>query len=68
MGTPAERLRAWRDERDLSQREAARLAGVSQAAWYTLEAGKTHRISLRLAAAIERATGGAIAVNDWLGT
>lgn len=62
----AQRLCAWRKGRGLSQREAAALAGISQAAWYTLEAGKTRRVSLRLAHAVEVATEGEVAVNDWL--
>lgn len=32
-------LKAWREDHDLSQREAARILGVSQAGWSKIELG-----------------------------
>ncbi len=40
MQKAAEKLRAWRVARDLSQAAAAKQASVSQAAWSDYEAGK----------------------------
>jgi len=64
--TTSERLRDWRKRQALSQQEAAGRAGVTQAVWSKLEAGKYARISAQTAERIERATGGEIRIADWL--
>lgn len=60
----AEKLGAWRKSRELSQREAAKMAGISQAAWQALEAGTIKRLGLDVAARIVEVTDGAVALAD----
>lgn len=40
MDPPAQRLKAWRAARGLSQKEASKLAGITQAAWCEYENGE----------------------------
>lgn len=63
--TVSERLVAWRTSTGLSQREAARRAGVAQPTWSDLEAGRAKRVSVDTAMAVERVTDGAIRVTEW---
>lgn len=58
---------AWRKSANLSQREAARRAGVCQPTFSELESGRAKRVSVDTAMAIEELTSGAIAVVDWAG-
>ena len=58
-----ERLKKWRGTR--SQREAAKAAGVSQAAWQAVEAGDIKRIGLDVAARIASTVG--IPLTDLIG-
>ncbi len=51
----ARRLRGWRKDRGLSQREAAELAGISQPAWCQYEAGKVP-IDIRVITCLVRVT------------
>lgn len=53
----------WRHERGLSQREAAKLAGLSQPAWQAYENGGLPKTPA--AVSIERITDGAVRVVDW---
>lgn len=62
--TAAEKLVKWRLENGLSQREAARLAEVSQPAWQSYESGAIPKTPA--ATAIARVTKGAVAVSDWV--
>jgi DNA-binding XRE family transcriptional regulator len=60
------RLVEWRKGKGLSQREAARLAGVSQAAWQSYEdARATSCPGVNAALCIEEVTEGEICVDDW---
>ena len=60
------RLIAWRKGRGLSQRDAARLAGVSQAAWNSYEdAESTSCPGINAALEIARITDGAVPVEEW---
>jgi len=53
----ADRLRAIREERDLSQNELARRSGISQAAVSKIEAGKLQSPSIWLIRALEKGLG-----------
>ena len=60
------RLVEWRKGAGLSQREAAALAKVSQAAWQSYEDDTSVACpGVNAALAIERVTGGEIQVRDW---
>lgn len=59
--TPRERLKAWRDERGLSQKEAGAMIGVSGPAWCEWENGGRAPVEHR--AALEVLTG--IPASDW---
>lgn len=61
--TTGERLRVWREKKDLSQKQAAELAGSSQAAWSRIEAGEVVP-ELELAIRIQRVA--RIPVEAWL--
>ncbi len=72
--TVGQRLKKWRDSttskktgKTLTQREAADLAGVSQAAWQAVESGSIKRLGLEVADKIVQATGGTITLDDLLG-
>lgn len=60
----AAKLMSWRKRLELSQREAAKMAGISQAAWQALEAGTMKRLGLDVAARIVEVTAGAVALAD----
>jgi DNA-binding XRE family transcriptional regulator len=61
-----QRLVQWRKERGLSQRDAARLAGVSQAAWNSYEDDNSSSCpGINAALEIARVTEGRIPVEDW---
>lgn len=60
----AAKLMGWRKRLDLTQREAAKKAGISQAAWQALEAGSNKRLGLDVAARIVDTTGGAVTLAD----
>lgn len=59
--TPRERLKAWREEHDLSQKEAGALIGVSGPAWCEWESGGRSPVEHR--AALEVLTG--IPATEW---
>ncbi len=60
------RLVAWRKKAGLSQREAAKLATVSQAAWQGYEDDtSTSCPGVNAALAIQEITGGEIPVTEW---
>lgn len=61
--TPGEKLVEWRHARGLSQRAAAKLAGLSGAAWQAYESGGLPKTPA--AVTIERITDGAVKVLDW---
>lgn len=63
----SKRLLQWRLDRGLSQRSAAKSAGITQPAWQKYEDGKA-RPGLRSAHSIERITGGAILASEWAET
>ncbi len=65
--TVSERLVAWRSSVGISQREAARRAGVAQPTWSDLEGGRAKRVSVDTALAVEKITEGAIRVTEWGG-
>jgi transcriptional regulator with XRE-family HTH domain len=65
--TASERLAAWRKREGISQSEAARRAGICQPTWSELEGGRAKRVSVPTAAAVERLTGGAVRIGDWIG-
>lgn len=63
--TVARKMRAWRESLGLTQRQAAKRAGVSQAVWSKLESGRSIKgIGLRIATRIVRACGGTITLMD----
>ncbi len=63
--TNGEKLRAWRERAGLSQDKAARRVGTSQRTWGAWEAnGTTPEIDY--ADAIEKLTGGAVQMRDWV--
>ena len=62
--TAAEKLVKWRHDNGLSQRAAAKKAGLSQPAWQSYESGGLPKTPA--AVKIERATGGAVTVSDWV--
>ncbi len=62
--TPGEKLVRWRRENGMTQRAAAKLAGLSHATWHAYESGGLPRTPA--AVAIERVTNGAVAVGDWV--
>lgn len=53
----------WRHANGLTQREAARRAGLSQPAWQAYESGGLPKTPAALS--IERLTDGAVSVTDW---
>jgi transcriptional regulator with XRE-family HTH domain len=60
------RLVEWRRKEGLSQREAARRARISQAAWQSYEDDtSTACPGVNAALAIEEITGGAVRVAEW---
>lgn len=63
----SKRLLHWRLSRGISQRDAAKLADVTQSAWQRYEDGKS-RPKQRAADAIERLTVGAIRSTEWAET
>jgi transcriptional regulator with XRE-family HTH domain len=56
------RLAVWREREGISQEELARRAGVSRATVIAVE--QRGALTVRVAQAIERATGGAVRVRD----
>lgn len=61
-----QRLVEWRKKRGLSQREAARLARVSQASWNAYEDDEsTSCPGVNAALSIEEVTDGEVRVADW---
>lgn len=61
-----QRLVAWRKGRGLSQRAAAKLAGISHVAWQSYEAEETASCpGINAALLIADVTGGEISVEDW---
>jgi transcriptional regulator with XRE-family HTH domain len=66
MTTVGRRLKKWRDSHDLTQRAAAKRAGVSQAAWQAVESGRCKRLGIDVAARIVRSTDGAISLDDFV--
>lgn len=61
----ARRLAVWRKSKDLSQEQAAQLAGVSQATWSTWEVGEAVP-RLHAAFEVQRLTRGLVRARDWL--
>jgi len=60
------RLVEWRKREGLSQRRAAALAGVSQAAWQSYEDAESNACpGVNAALAIEEITKGEIPVSEW---
>lgn len=59
------RLKRWRVERELTQREAAALAGISQPTWHAVETGTVKRLSGDVAAGIVAATDNAFTLADF---
>ncbi len=57
---------AWRLESGLSQRAAARKAGLSQPTWTKLEGNRASRVSVGVAALLELVTSGAVTVADFV--
>ena len=60
----SQKLKKWRDTNGLTQRAAALKAGLSQAAWHSIEAGTSKRIGLDVANAIVAVTDGAVSLKD----
>lgn len=61
-----QRLEDWRKKRELSQRAAAKLAGLSHVAWQSYEdTTSTSCPGINAALAIAAVTEGEIAVEDW---
>jgi transcriptional regulator with XRE-family HTH domain len=60
----AERLRAWRKSKGLSQAEAAALIGAKQGTWGPWESGKKCP-SVKRANQLDFITGGAVPVSGW---
>lgn len=60
-----ERLKAWRESRSLTQKEAALLVGVSQPNFSEWEAGII-KPGLRFALALEKMTKGAVPAAGWV--
>lgn len=58
------RVERWRRARGLSQRQAAKGAGISQAAWQAIETGRTKRIGLQVARHVVAYMGGEITLED----
>lgn len=59
------RLRAWRDERELTQQQAADAAGISQSAWSEIEQGGLSHIGLDTAQRIVDVTCGEVSLGDF---
>lgn len=62
-----EKLKAWRGERDISQADAAKLAGFTQAAWCSYESGRVPVTGHALR--IQEVTAGSpnhVRVEDWM--
>lgn len=64
--TTGERLLDWRLSQNLSQRQAAEMAGVSQAQWHAYETGGKPGIDAAIR--IETATSSKIRILDWQDT
>lgn len=62
--TIGEKVEKWRRARGLSQREAAKGAGISQAAWQAIESGRMKRIGLQVARRVVAYMGGEISIED----
>lgn len=60
-----EKVKSWRLERGLSQRDAAKAAGISQAAWQAIETGRTPRIGLDVAERVVTVTQGVVVLADF---
>ena len=60
----AKRLKAWREARGLSQKAAARGAGISQSEWQKLESGRSRNPSGTTARHVEAYTGGEFKIAD----
>lgn len=60
----AQKLLEWRKGRNLSQREAAELAGLTKAAWQAYEAGASPKATA--IDAIQKITDGAVSLSDWI--
>jgi transcriptional regulator with XRE-family HTH domain len=60
------KVRKWRNDRGLSERAAAELAGVSQPTWRAVESDDTKRIGLDVAYRFVKALGGAISLDDFV--
>jgi transcriptional regulator with XRE-family HTH domain len=58
------RLREWREARDLSQKEAAEGAGISQSEWQKLESGRSRNPSSNTLRHVESYTDGEFTVAD----
>jgi len=63
MSEAARKLVSWRLAQDLSQREAAELAGLTKAAWQSYESGASPKAPA--IAAIQSVTNGAVSLQDW---
>lgn len=59
-----EKLTKWRRAQDLTQREAAKRAGISQAAWSAIETGNVKRLGLDVARRIVAVTNGAVTLDE----
>lgn len=60
-----EKLRLWRERNGLSQEKAAKRIGAKQRTWASWEKdGATPEVDF--AEAIERLTGGEVAIGDWV--
>jgi transcriptional regulator with XRE-family HTH domain len=62
--TVGERVKRWREARELGQRQAAAGAGISQAAWQAIETGRVKRIGLEVARHVVAYMGGEISLED----
>lgn len=63
-----QKMKAWRDSLDLSQREAAERSEISQAVWSEYESGRSSSHTVDIVAAISRVTKGSpfeIAIEEW---
>lgn len=58
------RLEQWREARGLTQRQAAKGAGISQNAWQMIESGNYTRIGLRVAQHVIAYTDGIVSFED----
>lgn len=59
------KLRKWREDNGLTQRAAAKRAGVSQAAWQNAETDQVKRIGFDVVRKIVAATDGRLSYDDF---